>query len=907
MITQNKSPVATAGWIRVIAAIVLASLPVATNAQDPLTPETHPFGYYYKGQYIALDPSPHLVAMSGEQAEFTTFATDRRLARDALSDREVLLERRLSLYRIPSGVVGPQRMELDTRMLEFARSSGEETQPVFERGQSLLIPSNELIVRFEDDTALDAANRFFEARRDELGIANVEEHRRNTFKLTIDNASNGRVYSVCQALSALDGIEFAEPNHIMIMLDSPMKPSLSPPPDFSGALLPSELGGSAFMAYSPVAWTELVNDSCEGGNLPAGWTTGRWNNTFTNAFWNTTTQRSHAGGGSCYATGGGSQGVAAPGDYPNNAFSWLDTGALNLAGFEEVYVELWFFAKYQAPGFNCNVPDLGAVGTFDPATNATNFFGFLAVCYTGDLTADPTTDNGWRRALFRVPPNLRDDGVNIRFVFASDAAVAAEGLYIDEIRIVGSNDVDTEVLGNDTYGARHYEARNSGQIAGLGDNANDMEIPEAWNVVDVSQTITVAVIDSGVDLGHADLNLVGGFDPDGSAGGGARGSHGTAVAGNVGAAGNNNLGVLGMAPDVRIMPVWSGSTLTDAADAIDVAVANGADILTNSWGWVGAPSADIEAAIQDALNAGVPVLFAAGNGPDRPPWTYDVAFPASMTATTDVIAVGASSPTDEHKAAASSDGAFGWGSSYVGDGPDVVAPSPWSYSTDLTGANGYNDGSEIDPGDAASADYTCCFGGTSSATPKTAGVVALMLSVNPNLTPAEVKELLMGTADDIDAPGYDDKTGAGRVNAFRATVPTVRISTSKTSVEKGEPFDVTVTGTAPFGLTSIWWFGQGTDIPGIDQAHWHNTNGEVVATHTWTGVTIDKKGTFTLAANARDVLYANPGDGFPHQASEGAGIETTDIRVTPLGSEFGLLLLLATFGLTGQSFCRRYG
>ena len=225
---------------------------------------------------------------------------------------------------------------------------------------------------------------------------------------------------------------------------------------------------------------------------------------------------------------------------------------------------------------------------------------------------------------------------------------------------------------------------------------------------------------------------------------------------------------MGTAPGVKIMPVYKGGTYAEIASAIDTAVANGADILTNSWGWTSVFSQDIEDAITDALGANIVVLFAAGNGPDRAPWTYDVAFPANLCGTTDVICVGASSPTDEHKAAASSDGSFSWGSSYVGHGPDVVAPSPWSYSTDRTGANGYNDGSLIDPSDPASADYTPTFGGTSSSTPKVAGIVALMLSANPDLTPAQVKQALRNTAEDIDVPGIDDKTGAGRVNAYGA-------------------------------------------------------------------------------------------------------------------------------------------
>ncbi len=293
-------------------------------------------------------------------------------------------------------------------------------------------------------------------------------------------------------------------------------------------------------------------------------------------------------------------------------------------------------------------------------------------------------------------------------------------------------------------------------------------LPEAWDLVEVSSDIVVAVIDDGVDLGHPDLNLVKGFDPDGSTGGGARGSHGTAVAGNVGAIKDNNKGVVGTAPGVKIMPVFSGGTTSNMANAIDVAVANGANVLSNSWGWVGVPSTDIENAIVDAIDKGVTVVFAAANGPDRPPFTYQVAFPASLNATTDVIAVGASSPTDEHKSASSSDGSTFWGSSYVGEGPDVVAPSPWSYSTDRSGNAGYNDGSAIDPSDPDSKDYTPTFGGTSSSTPKVSGIVALILSANPGLTPKQVKEILRNSADDIDAPGIDDKTGAGRVNAEKA-------------------------------------------------------------------------------------------------------------------------------------------
>ena len=82
--------------------------------------------------------------------------------------------------------------------------------------------------------------------------------------------------------------------------------------------------------------------------------------------------------------------------------------------------------------------------------------------------------------------------------------------------------------------------------------------------------------------------------------------------------------------------------------------------------------------------------------------------------------------------------------------------------------------------------------------------------------------------------------------------------------------------------------------------------GDPVVIHTWNNVTISQRGTYTLGANARDVLYPNPGDGYPHQASEGSGIDTTQIRVTPLGSKLGLLALFAMFALSGNAFTRKY-
>ena len=441
----------------------------------------------------------------------------------------------------------------------------------------------------------------------------------------------------------------------------------------------------------------------------------------------------------------------------------LSSPILNLTTYEEVYIELWFYAKNeQAPPTYYDFGTLFIVNT--STSTATGIY--LRTPAAEDMTLDATTINGWRRCLYRVPPAYRVSAAQFRIFFQSDSSVQREGLYIDNVSIRATTDVDSEDLGNDTYADRQYELKNVGQIANLGGDTNDLEVPEAWALTTVSTDVVVAVIDDGVELSHPDLNLVTGYNFDGVVGGGpssSTASHGTACAGNVGAKRNNSTGVMGTAPGVKIMPVNNGSSSATMALAIDQAVLHGAKVLSNSWGWNGLYFSDIEDAIIDALSAGRTVVFAAGNGPDRSPWTYDVAFPGNLTATTDVICVGASSPTDEHKSASSSDGAFSWGSSYVGAGPDVCAPSPWSYTTDRLGALGYNDGTLI-----PDSDYTSDFGGTSSSTPKVAGIVALMLSANSSLTPPQVKAILKGTAKDMGTAGEDDRTGTGRVDAQKA-------------------------------------------------------------------------------------------------------------------------------------------
>lgn len=497
--------------------------------------------------------------------------------------------------------------------------------------------------------------------------------------------------------------------------------------------------------------------------------------------------------------------------------------------------------------------------------------------------------------------------------------------------------VKHQIIPNDTYFNRQFQLHNTGQQ--INDNRTgtedaDVDGPEVWQYANGAGVI-VAVIDEGVDSPHPDLpadRIVNGYDfgdDDNDPSPAGDGAHGTACSGIVGATQGNNLGVSGIAPQCQIMPIkiWrdngSSATVDDIADAIDFAWQNGAHVLSNSWGY-SSSSHNLHPAISDAIGRattqgrnglGSVVVFAAGNTADHVNGIDGyVTFPGNRD---EVVTVGASDRNDVQAMYSPTD-----------DELNIVAPSHRAYrcqiaaedfevwTTDITGDAGYNryhnpdnDAclsphlTELPVGDR---DFTGLMGGTSASCPLVAGIAALLLSVNPNLTHTEVEHILQTTAERIDVAnaGYDPQTGRsrlygfGRANAHRAIVPTVIISISPQEVKKGEIFNVKVTGSAPFGLKAIWWFGDNTGIPDIDGAHWKDVTGaETVFTHEWTA-SIDEKGTYRLGANARDVLYPEPGDSYPHQASEGSGIDYAEIKVVPSGAVWAMILLASLFVVT---------
>jgi len=325
---------------------------------------------------------------------------------------------------------------------------------------------------------------------------------------------------------------------------------------------------------------------------------------------------------------------------------------------------------------------------------------------------------------------------------------------------------------NDPLYANQWHLNNSGQ--GGGTAGADVKAQAAWDITRGSTGIIVAITDDAIDTDHVELGgakLVPGKDyvnndndPRPVA---AADNHGTSCAGVAVGAGHNGVGTSGIAPNCKLMPIrLVGTTdLDNEAAAFTFAANNGAHIISNSWGPDdNAGPAALPDNVRDAINfaatsgrggKGCIIVWAAGNGNES---CDNDGYAANPT----VITVAAT--TNQDVRASYSD---------FGAAVDVCAPSSGGtidiLTVDRTGAVGYSPANGY-----SNADYTNDFGGTSSACPLVAGVAALMLSVNPDLTRVQVQTILQNTADKVDTAGgayvsgRSNKYGYGRVNALRA-------------------------------------------------------------------------------------------------------------------------------------------
>ncbi|MDG5786696.1 S8 family serine peptidase [Evansella sp. AB-P1] len=276
-----------------------------------------------------------------------------------------------------------------------------------------------------------------------------------------------------------------------------------------------------------------------------------------------------------------------------------------------------------------------------------------------------------------------------------------------------------------------------------------LEAQKAWSNGFTGKGIKVAVIDSGIDTTHPDLNVVGCFsatnaptceDDDG---------HGTHVAGIIGAI-DNDFGVVGVAPEVDIYAarvstikgeIWSSDVLA----GIDWAISQGVDIINISLGSNSYSSA-IDHAITKAYNEGILIVAAAGNDNHG-----SVSFPAAHP---NVIAVSA---TDSNNRITEF--------SNIGTEIELSAPGVSIHSTFLR--NSY-----------------ATHSGTSMATPHVTGVIALLLEAKPTLNNIEIRKLLLETALDLGLPGKDQYFGYGLVQA-----PSYLLSDSQDSISMDIPLE----------------------------------------------------------------------------------------------------------------------
>ncbi len=306
----------------------------------------------------------------------------------------------------------------------------------------------------------------------------------------------------------------------------------------------------------------------------------------------------------------------------------------------------------------------------------------------------------------------------------------------------------TSVFPDDPDFDLQWGLHNDGNGIGCTDDA-DIDAPEAWKIEtgEIEDPVIVAVVDSGVDP-HPEFvdRMVDGrntadSDPD-ETGDGCFIYHGTHVAGIVAAGWNDELGMAGVCPGCRIMPIdvlddalgGCRGSISDLSAGIAWAADNGADVINMSLQYCflsGLEQLLLQNALDFATNLDVVLVAATGTN-----YLCDMGVIAWPGRSASTLAVGGITCDGTQALLGVS---AGWTSN---DGPeiDVVAPGDHIYSCGVGDTYQYLDG-------------------TSMATPHAAGAAALIRSSLPTIPNTAIIQLIKDTADDLSIPGWDDRTG----------------------------------------------------------------------------------------------------------------------------------------------------
>ena len=342
----------------------------------------------------------------------------------------------------------------------------------------------------------------------------------------------------------------------------------------------------------------------------------------------------------------------------------------------------------------------------------------------------------------------------------------------------------------------------------------DVELSNSWGVARIGAGVVhealnkgdgvkIAIIDSGVDYNHPDLDD--NFDPSDLGRDFVQGDdypmdvygHGTHVAGTACAEDNDNgvddstgvFGVVGVAPEcalysLRVLDDRGMGYASQTIAAMQWAVENDMQVANLSIGWDRNPGDIFKDAFDAAWDAGLVIVAAAGNSGTPPGRGNTVIYPAKYES---VIAVAAIDNQDQRASFSS-----------TGDEVELAAPGVSVYST-WNDADSYNSPQPVCGTDAQGA-YGCYkYGsGTSMASPHVAGTAALIIATNPVYwTNDRVRARLQSTAEDLGALGRDPLYGYGLVDADEAAAP----PTDTTPPAKVTGLDVTTFSCAQLELS----------------------------------------------------------------------------------------------------------